>query len=154
MVPAEKVTAHQSLDCEFMEGMLGTCSPPVAYPGDGHLHFLHTCFHENSNCNLSSCGPYVQATLSPWMSARRASAQLSQDLTSTARTDLKPDLIRLAESYLQRFLGWFFHLFLQTFNELQDALLAISPLRRLVAFALAPRCGPTVQAQIQDGSNL
>ena len=86
-----------------------------------------------------------------WMRAKSSSVQVSKQATATQS---RQDGIRYLELYLQRFLGWFFDLFLKTFNEAQDAVLAITPLRRLIAFALAPRCQATVNTRIKDGAKL
>ena len=88
------------------------------------------------------------------MNTKRSTAQSSKQQSTSAITKEKPHLLKLAEGHLQNFLGWFFHLFLRTFNELQDAILAITSLRRLFVFALAPKCQSIVEAHIKDGASL
>ena len=73
----------------------------------------------------------------------------SHELIRTTRKD-KPALVLSLEFWLQSLLAWFLQLLLHTFFDLQDAFLAIGFVRRLVAFALAPRCQVAVLAHLKS----
>ena len=70
-------------------------------------------------------------------------------MVRTTRKD-KPALVLSLEFWLQSLLAWFLQLLLHTFFDLQDAFLAIGFVRRLVAFALAPRCQVAVLAHLKS----
>ena len=66
----------------------------------------------------------------------------SQELVRVCQD--RPAKVLSLERMVQTALAWFFQWLLTTFFDLQDAFLAIPTLRRLMAYALAPRCQAAV----------
>lgn len=76
----------------------------------------------------------------------------SQQLVRVSKKQKKLQFFAALEACLQSVLAWIFQLLLSFFSDLQDAFLAIRIIRRLVAFALAPRCHSSVAARIRQTS--
>lgn len=75
------------------------------------------------------------------------------NLSMSAKPRGSQSLGKKMEAYLQAILAWMLRILLSKFLGLQDAFLAISPIRRLVAYALMPRCWATISARLQKPSN-
>lgn len=84
------------------------------------------------------------------------SAETSEphELAVRPRQKDKPTLVKMAELLLQAALAWLCQFLLHTFIDLQDAILAISIIRRLMAYALLPRCRSTLASHLCKADEL
>lgn len=73
----------------------------------------------------------------------------SHELAVRPRVRGKPVLLRTLDLYLQAALAWLFQVLLYNFIDLQDAILAIAVIRRLVVYALTPRCQQTIAKSLR-----
>ena len=78
----------------------------------------------------------------------------SHELAVRSRVRGKPLVFRTLDSYLQAVLAWLFQTLLYTFIDLQDAILAIAVIRRLVVYALTHRCQQTVATSLHKPEEL
>lgn len=78
----------------------------------------------------------------------------SHELAVRPRVRGKPVIFRTLDVYLQAALAWLFQTLLYTFIDLQDAILAIALIRRLVVYALMPRCQQTVAKSLRKSGDL
>ena len=76
------------------------------------------------------------------------------ELAVRPRVRGKPLLFRTLDLYLQAALAWLFQILLYTFTDLQDAILAIAVVRRLVVYALMPRCQQTIARSLHKPEDL
>ena len=85
--------------------------------------------------------------------AKSAEPSDSHELAVRPRLKDKASIFRMLEVCLQSALAWLFQFLLYNFISLQDSFLAIPVIRRLVAFALMPRCQATVTSCLQKAND-